>query len=262
MTEKYSDQDNTIIGLPYEGLKSQRELCLEEPEQEGTQELAMQQQELKIRLADNAGHRSSAGMLINKMYSWRGYASSSHVEENPNRITFVASDKDMAVGTMSINFDSEIGLLVDQLYKDKTDQLRNQGRKLCEFIKLAIDGEIKSKKVLAALFHISFITAHLLRRYTDVLIEVNPRHVRFYQRMLGFELLGEERMNPRVNAPAVLLCLDLYKAHQMIERYGGNLDAAGDVRSLYPYFFSPAEETGITGRLSKLYPQTCETTEH
>lgn len=254
MTPQTDDSDNTIVGVPYERPSSSRALCHEEAEIEGTQELAMQQQELKIRLADNAGQRSSASMLINKMYSWRGYAATPIVEDNPNRITFVASDKDLTVGTLSINFDSEIGLLVDQLYQDKTDQLRDQGRKLCEFIKLAVDGEIKSKKVLAALFHISFITAYLIRGYTDVLIEVNPRHVRFYQRMLCFEVVGEERMNPRVNAPAVLLCLDLKKAHQMIERFGGNI-GVGEERSLYPYFFSPAEESGIAGRLANMYPQ-------
>ena len=38
-----------------------------------------------------------------------------------------------------------------------------------------------------------------------VVIEVNPRHVRYYERMLGFEVIGPERMNPRVEAPAVLL---------------------------------------------------------
>ena len=253
MTPLTDDSDNTIIGVPFERPATSRALCHEETEIEGTQELAMQQQELKIRLADNARQRSSAGMLINKMYSWRGYATSPVIEDNPNRITFVASDKDMAVGTMSINFDSDVGLLVDQLYKDKTDELRSTGRKLCEFIKLAVDGEIKSKKVLAALFHISFITAYLIRGYNDVLIEVNPRHVRFYQRMLCFEVLGEERMNPRVNAPAVLLRLDLKKAHQMIERFGGNIGVA-DERSLYPYFFSPAEESGIAGRLTNMYP--------
>lgn len=261
MAAQTNDGDNFIIGVPYDRPAPARALCHEETEIEGTEELAMQQQELKIRLADNAGQRSSASMLINKMYSWRGYATSPVVEDNPNRITFVASDKDMAVGTLSINFDSEIGLLVDQLYKDKTDELRREGRKLCEFIKLAVDGEIKSKKVLAALFHISFITAHLIRRYTDVLIEVNPRHVRFYQRMLCFEIVGEERMNPRVNAPAVLLCLDLKKAHQMIERFGGNIGAV-DERSLYPYFFSPAEETGIAGRLANLYPHHGEAAGH
>ena len=36
-------------------------------------------------------------------------------------------------------------------------------------------------------------------------MEVNPRHVRYYQRCLGFRQLGEVRQCLRVDAPAVLL---------------------------------------------------------
>lgn len=53
------------------------------------------------------------------------------------------------------------------------------------------------------------------------MIEVNPRHVEFYRRMLGFEMFGAERLCNRVNAPAVLLRLDLSYARQQIEKLGG-----------------------------------------
>ena len=36
------------------------------------------------------------------------------------------------------------------------------------------------------LFHIAYIFARRMHDRTDLLIEVNPRHVRFYERMLGF----------------------------------------------------------------------------
>ena len=249
MTIDDSDQDSTIIGVPYEGLRPDRSLCLEQPEQEGTQELAMQKREFKIRLADNAGKRSSASMLINKMYSWRGYSAATALEDNPNRVTIVASDSDMTIGTISINFDSELGLLVDQLYQDVIDPLREQGLRLCEFIKLAVDSEVKSKKVLAALFHIAVIYAREVFQYSHIVIEVNPRHVKFYQRMLGFHVLGPERMNPRVNAPAVRLSVSLDYIHDEVQRIGGRPELGSSERSIYPYFFSPAEADGIAGRL-------------
>ena len=44
---------------------------------------------------------------------------------------------------------------------------------------------------------------------TDVFIEVNPRHVAFYSRALGFVVLGDERICARVGAPSVLLHLDV-----------------------------------------------------
>ena len=44
---------------------------------------------------------------------------------------------------------------------------------------------------------------------TDILVEVNPRHATFYRKVFGFVVAGAETICPRVNAPAVLLRLDL-----------------------------------------------------
>jgi hypothetical protein len=69
--------------------------------------------------------------------------------------------------------------------------------------------------------------------------------------MLGFEPFGEEKICPRVNAPAVLLRLDLKQADEQIVLYGGMGAAAAGVKSIYPYFFSREDEAGITQRLLK-----------
>ena len=70
--------------------------------------------------------------------------------------------------------------------------------------------------------------------------------------MLGFKRQGEVRTNTRVNAPAHLLWVSLAQVEQQIRLYGGTSDHAGTTRSLYPYFFSQAEEDGIYGRLLAL----------
>lgn len=249
MISPQDDTPDTIVGVPFEYDRNIRSLCQELPETTGTTELATQQREFKIRLADNAGQRSSASMLINKMYSWRGYGSSTSLDRDPNRITLLASAGESTIGTISINFDSPIGLLVDQLYQDEIDKLRTQGRKVCEFIKLAVDGDIRSKRVLASLFHIAVIYARNIRKFTDICIEVNPRHVKFYERMLSFTQLGEQRLNTRVNAPAVLMGIDLDYLHTLARHFGGKPELASTEKSFYPYFFSPAEEEGIANRL-------------
>ena len=106
--------------------------------------------------------------------------------------------------------------------------------------------------VLAAIFHIAYIYAYRIRQCSDLVIEVNPRHVRFYEAMLGFVKYGDQRMDPRVSAPAVLLRLALAHAETEIARYGGHAELADQVRGLYPLFFSPEEERGIEGRLRTL----------
>ena len=88
----------------------------------------------------------------------------------------------------------------------------------------------------------------------DLVIEVNPRHVRYYQRMLGFETIGKTRHNRRVDAPAVLMRLRFSHAHEQVERFGGRPDLGLSERSLYPYFFSVAEEASIVGRLRRTQP--------
>jgi hypothetical protein len=205
----------------------------------------------KIRLANTEGERSSASYLIEKMYGWRGY-SVSPIAENRQPITIVASDRERALSTISIGFDSKQKLLADSLYGDELDRLRASGARLCEFTRLAVDRNEQSRDVLAMMFHIAYMYARRFARCTDLLIEVNPRHVRFYRAMLGFEVLGEERTCPRVNAPAVLLRLDLAYCEKQIALYGGHRELAQTIRSLYPLAFSQREEDGICGRLREL----------
>lgn len=242
---------STIVGLPFESPHSLRKLCIDQAEMSATQELAVEQQKFKIRLANTEDRRGSASLLIQKMYSWRGYQANTVLEGQPNRITLVAVANEQSIGTLTLGFDSAIGLLVDDLYKPEIDTLRAERRKVCEFTKLAVDERIRSKRVLASLFHIAYVYARKIHQCQDIVIEINPRHVRFYERMLGFQRFGVEKLCERVNAPAVLLRLDLEYARQQIAQFGGKMERAVHEKSLYPYFFSQQDEDGITQRLSR-----------
>lgn len=239
----------TIIGLPLDN--PMRPLSLERQERADTHNISLGQQQFKIRLANSEGRRESASLLIKKMYNWRGYDTGGLSEDNPNRITLMADTGGVPIGTLTIGLDSPSGLLVDQLYHDEIDRLRASGAMVCEFTKLAVDQALQSKQVLAALFQLAYIYAHRIHSATDVVIEVNPRHVIFYRRMLGFEPLGETRMCPRVHAPAVLLHLSMAYASDQIARYGGHFVDIPGVRSVYPYFLSVKDEDGISERLQR-----------
>ncbi|WP_229217620.1 GNAT family N-acetyltransferase [Massilia forsythiae] len=210
-----------------------------------------------IRLTDTPEGRNSASMLINKMYAWRGYGSAHQFTDDPNRITLTATDKGEVVGTLSIGIDSPIGLMADQVFKEELDAHRNNGARLCEFTKFAFDPSVRSKVSLANLFHLAVIYARDIHNCTDIIIEVNPRHRRFYERMLGFVQEGELKVNPRVDAPAYLLRVNLAYVTEQIEQYGGTYTENSEVteRSFYPYFFSPREELGIIHRLQRMDEQ-------
>lgn len=225
-------------------------LCVEEGDT-GT-EVGQLPKVIKIRLADSDGHRKSASFLVQRRYAWRGYKTSGVPANAPDRITLSASDRDQIIATISVGLDSAKGMFVDKLYRPEIDRIREQNRKVCEFTKLAVESSIRSKTVLATLFHIAFIYARRIHGCSDLVVEVNPRHVIFYERMLGFREMGPERVDPRVRAPAVLLHLDLDHAQRQIAELGGHMELITVTRSLYPYFFSPREEAGIELRLRML----------
>ena len=247
-----TDQD-TIASFFDEMSAGLTPISLDTPESEGTREFAHEDKEFRIRLANTEERRESANILINKMYSWRGYENAGIQGNNPNRITLVASgNDDKVIGTVSVGLDSPLGLLADQMYHDELEELRSQGRKVCEFNSLAVDPTIKSKRVLASLFQIAILYPFGVFNHTDGVLEVNPRHVRFYEKMVGFTRIGPEKICPRVNAPSILMRADFSYVAEQTEKYGGLMDRADGEKSLYPYFFSKRDTDGILGRLKAL----------
>lgn len=195
-----------------------------------------------IRLADSWGVHKTANALIERMYSWRGY----HTEDrsvpshNPNRLRFIATNGQNLIGTVTLGLDSKEGLLADELYGKEIDAFRAKGRKVCELSKFALDPQYSSKEIFALLFNLAYIYAHKIHNATDLFGEVNPRHAASHNRMFGFRQISEIRTCPRVNAPAVLLHLELDYVRKQISSLAGLPDVKE--RSLYPYCLSQQEE--------------------
>ena len=207
--------------------------------------------DFSISLNASPGLRTEVGALIKRMYSWRGYETENVVvsSHNPNRLTLEATIGRRLVGTLTLGLDSEEGLSADELYFDEVNEFRREGRKLCELTKLAVDPQYSSKEILASLFHLAYIYGHKIHKATDLFIEVNPRHAGFYRRMLGLAQIGEERSCRRVQAPAVLMHLELDYVNAQISSLAGSCRSSE--KSLYPYFFSKHEEKGLTNTLRR-----------
>lgn len=225
-----------------------RDLCIGERGTDSNLDHPLDVQVFHIRMANSAGRREAASLLIRKMYGWRGYAFEPAEHHEANKITLYAETGGVVVGTMSLCLDRDTRLPADDNFRDKLDALRRQGNRLCEPSRLAIDKGV-TKRVFASLIHISYIYAHNIHGFSDYVIEVNPRHVMFYKRMLGFRDFGGERPCTRVGAPAVLLRLELGYMGEQIRKWGGLMEQHGDERSFYPYFFPCWDEPGITARL-------------
>ena len=204
----------------------------------------------KIRLAGSRASNQQAGTLIERRYAWRGYQIPG-LAADPNLRTFVAYREGAPVGTVGIRVDSPNGLSANDLYQTELAELRNAGARLCEFTRLAVEDEAVHKNVLGGLFHTAYMYAHDVRQCEYGVIEVNPRHAVFYRRALFFELIGAERVNQRVNAPSVLLCVSFEKIRVEVKKYfDGPTRPPG--RLMFAHWFPPDEAAGVLGRLRKL----------
>ncbi len=209
----------------------------------------------KIRSADTFVSRDSASQLLKRRYGWRGYSIVSLPnDQTSNRITLTATDNSLTIGTITVGLDSPEGMNCEDVFETEIAALRDRGLRLCEFTKLAVDPVFSTKRVLAALFHVAYIVAHCIRRYDMLLMEVNPRHVRYYERMLGAQVVGEERTNRFVDAPAVLLALPFSHITEQIAKLAGRPELAATERSLYPFAFAAHEQEGIISRLMGAQP--------
>lgn len=200
-----------------------------------------------ICLTDSSGRHREANALIKRMYSWRGYHTESAAVSSHNQTTLEAFSGQDLVGTLTLGLDSEEGLLADELYGQEINTFRDRNRKVCELSKLAIDPLYGSKELLASLFNLAYICGRIIHRATDFIIEINPRHAGYYKRMLGFGQISEMRTCRRVNAPAVLLHLELDYVDAQVSRLAGLREPRE--RSLYPYFLSQHEEKRVVNRI-------------
>jgi hypothetical protein len=247
--------DPTIIGAAFAAENRLRPLLLEHADpgiDDGVDAYGISRV-IKIRAARTAAMRDSASTLINLRYGWRGYATKPLPQAaTPDRITLVATDGETTIGTMSVGFGGDAGLLAEELFPDEVHALRLEGHRICEFTQLALDNVRGSKRLLASLFHVAYIYSFRVMGFDRLLIEVNPRHVNYYRRILGFTVISAQRMNPRVKAPAILMCLDFMHTQDQIGKFGGRPELAATERSLYPLSFSIKDEAGIAGRLGSV----------
>lgn len=238
------DFDKTIVNIlsPYR----LKDLCPAMREAPDTQEENLGEQLFKIRLAQSDAVRTAATMLVQKRYAWRGYKAG-ELRKEPNRITLLAHQGDEIVGSLNIGYDSPEGLCADERYREAVDALRAQGCNVGEITKLAIDENKGNKQVLAGMINIAYLYG-LIHGVTDAVIEVTPRHRPFYERMLDFKQIADERYYEASSTNVVLMHIKLEHITERIKAVGGKGTASKE-RSIYPYFFSPEDQDGIMTRL-------------
>ena len=223
----------------------------------------------RFRVASDRATRERAYRLAHDIYSGVALSSAhdtgmvvSPYDAGPETFTLLAETMaGKAIGTVSLVFDSKKGLPCDEIYWLETSGLRAEGRSMAEVTRLAIrkDAEL-SRDILLRLFNLIYIYARRVRRYSDFVIEVHPRHLKYYERTLGFQPIGDVQACARVGgAPAVLGRLDLAipeaATRYAAAKHPGN--GKGE-RSLYPGFWRGSEEAALADHLALHYRPMAE----
>ena len=236
--------DKTIVKIPIcSGLK---DLCPNSAPAQNENDDKLRRQQFKIRLAQTDKSHTEATMLVQQRYATRGYRAS-EIKKLPNRLTLLTYLGEIIVGSLNIGYDSALGLCAEERYKPEIDELRAKGCIIGEITKLAVNEQTGNKQILAGMINIAYLYG-LIHGVTDAIIEVTPRHKPFYQRMLDFKQIADERLYASSDTNVVLMHIPLSHIRERIEALRDTGPKNRD-RSIYPYFFHPDDQIGVMRRL-------------
>jgi hypothetical protein len=223
--------------------------------------------EVTYKIADCLAEREAACRLVHD-----AYVKSNLIDPNryrmrvtpfhllPTTDVFIALYRQQVIYTVTLISDDDLGLPLEDLYPTEIEGLRRRGLFLSEVSCLASrDGIFSQTEMFDVFVNLMSLMAQYAR-HNDLdrfLIAVHPRHMRLYQRMLGFEQIGpvrkyaSVRYNPAVAASHDFMKLDRnpYRLYDRI--YGNRFRPSELLRQPMPLmereYFSDAADAFKTG---------------
>jgi hypothetical protein len=229
-----------------------KELSIPPSEARDRSDQEIERQKFRIHLVNTGEGYESPYLILRHMYSWRKDSSITNFDRKANKIAMAVFTEQRTLARLTLLVDSAVGLYANDVFAPEVRALRNSGRKLCELGKFGVNQYIRSKKVLASLFHVAYVNAHHIHNCTDILAEVHPRHAAFFIKSFGFRQYGEERICKRINSPAVLLRLESAYVEMQVRKLAGRAEETHGEESIYPYFYPKTKEQEIARRLMLL----------
>lgn len=172
---------------------------------------------VEFKIAENRHERNSLFRLVYDAYLRAGLERASAIRMRvtpyhllPTTDAFVAKLRDEVISTLSLVVDADLGLPMELVFPDQVGERRERGLCLAEATCLADRRRDfrRALPVFAELCRLMVQTARV-RGVDELLVAVHPRHVRFYQRFLAFEVISDLAEYPAVcNRPAVALSLN------------------------------------------------------
>ncbi len=199
-------------------------------------------------------------MLAAYKLLYNQYLSYGYMSENTNNVraslwntlpetyTVVAKKQGKVVGTVTYIVDSEQGLPMDEFASEALGDLRKKKRILCEVSGLAIEKKQANSQTLMDMFQYGLVLMRHFIGATDYVITVNPRHEKFYKRLLCFKQIASPKSCHHVNnAPGIPMRLDLATLPNVYRNKYGLKQTA---RNMY-YFFFQKNQAHLVARIDR-----------
>lgn len=214
-----------------------------------------------IKVANTLEEREAVFQLGYQVYLDKGYIKENASERliqnydvDPSTIILIVKNQEnKIIGSVTLVFDGDSILPAEKIYSNELNILRHQNEKIVEISRLVIDPQYRnSKEILIMLFNYLFIYAYFVKKYTCLAIEVNPRHTGYYEALLNFRPIGDEKPCPTVqSAPAILMYVPLSHGKNEVIRISKSKDIEKNSRSLYNYFLNPEKQSLVAQFLKK-----------
>ncbi|HVJ66943.1 MAG TPA: hypothetical protein VM510_03105 [Caulifigura sp.] len=178
---------------------------------------------LECKIASSLAEWHAAFALVYQSYHDAGLADyvPSGVRVTPFQVlpstsTLIARHEGIVLGSLSLVLDSTLGVPMESAYPAQIANLRNSPVRFAEISSLATAklGASEFRDVFTRLMR--FVAQHA--RHVGIgrlLITTHPRHMPFYERLMGFKRCGGFTKHPSVrDAPAVAAMLDFDELDQ------------------------------------------------
>jgi N-acyl-L-homoserine lactone synthetase len=174
-----------------------------------------------VKNVSNVDELRAACQLVYSEYLRQGYCDYtptklrySDFDLSPDCVKAISIGKSGSItGTASLVIDSGAGLPAETAFKEELSMLRKKGWRIAEGSMFAVDHKAEKDNLLVApRLMASILSTARNEGVSHIVVVVNPKHVGFYLRCLGFEAVSSVKTCSHVKeAPGVLLVRNIQK---------------------------------------------------
>ena len=203
-------------------------------------------QDLQFKIAATAHELEQAFRLVHDSYVREGYMDPhpsglrlSIFNALPHSTVFIGCRGNEVLLATTLFPDSFLGLPMDTLYKKELQQVRDEGRFIAEVGAFAVAPDFRDNNP-TVLLYLQKMLYHYTVSYLkidDFVVTINPKHRLFYQHLIMFSQIGEERQYENVkDSPAIAMRSDLRTFLERVEEQYRDLPPE---KNLHSFVCSP-----------------------